>query len=172
MLCLWSDPARFNWWISLVFSWMYCWVLTFALSPFYILIRMYYEIMHLMDISCEPNIYMSWSTTELKVRLVPLNIFKPSSIVLDHSKVELLLWILFDICVSCLPYWDRADLFSLLCVKFPCVFFHFSIQCPRSGLVLDCTYSRSLPSSLLWCQFNGQSSLVLNIWVLRSFSFD
>ena len=30
-------------------------------------------------LSCKPNIYVSWSTSELKVRLAPLNRFKPSS---------------------------------------------------------------------------------------------
>ena len=29
--------------------------------------------------SCKPNIYVSWSTSELRVRLAPLNRFKPSS---------------------------------------------------------------------------------------------
>ena len=28
---------------------------------------------------CKPNIYVSWSTSELRVRLAPLNRFKPSS---------------------------------------------------------------------------------------------
>ena len=30
-------------------------------------------------LSCKPNIYLYWSTTELRVRLAPLNQFKPSS---------------------------------------------------------------------------------------------
>ena len=39
-------PPWFNWWISFapVFSGMYCLVLIFILSPFYILIYMYKEI--------------------------------------------------------------------------------------------------------------------------------
>ena len=32
-----------------------------------------------MGLSCKPNIYVSWSTSELRVRLAPLNRFKPSS---------------------------------------------------------------------------------------------
>ena len=44
------------------------------------------------DLSCEPNIYVSWSTSELRVRLVPLSMFKPSSILFaDRSEVMLLL---------------------------------------------------------------------------------
>ena len=31
-----------------------------------------------MSLSCKPNIYVSWSTSELRVRLAPLNRFKPS----------------------------------------------------------------------------------------------
>ena len=51
-------------------------------------------------LSCKPNIYMSWSTSELRVRLArretPVNIFT------DHSKAVLLLWIIFVISVLCL----------------------------------------------------------------------
>ena len=68
-----SGPPGFTCWISFapVFSFIYCWVLIFALSPCYILIYMFKE--------CKPNIYVSWSTSELRVRLAPLNRFKPSS---------------------------------------------------------------------------------------------
>ena len=34
---------------------------------------------------CEPNMYVSWAISELRVQLVPLNMFKPSSIFSDHS---------------------------------------------------------------------------------------
>ena len=45
--CL-SGPPGFTCWISFapVFSFIYCWVLIFALSPCYILIYMFYEMMH------------------------------------------------------------------------------------------------------------------------------
>ena len=56
---------------------------------------------------CHFPIYVSSSTSELRLRLVPLNMFKPSSIFFTHrSKTVLLLWILFVIYVPCL---------SLLC---------------------------------------------------------
>ena len=47
---------------------------------------------------------MSWSTSELRVRLAPLNRFKPSSkIFTDRSKAVLLLWIFYAFCsVLCL----------------------------------------------------------------------
>ena len=33
---------------------------------------------YVRGLSCKPNIYVSWSTSELRVRLAPLNRFKPS----------------------------------------------------------------------------------------------
>ena len=77
--CL-SGPPGFTCWISFapVFSFIYCWALMFVLTPFYILIYMFYK-MITRDHSCKPNIYVSWSTSELRVRLAPLNRFKPSS---------------------------------------------------------------------------------------------
>ena len=66
---------------ALVFSFIYCWVLIFALVPCYILIYMFWAMMHwiVRGLSCKPNIYVSWSTSELRVRLVPFDRFKPSS---------------------------------------------------------------------------------------------
>ena len=63
---------------------MYCWVLIFALSPFYILIYMFLEIMHwkARGLSYKPNIFVSWSTSELRVSLTLWNWFKPSSKIL------------------------------------------------------------------------------------------
>ena len=37
---------------------------------------------YVRDLSCKPNILMSWSTSEIRVRMVPSNMFKPSSNVL------------------------------------------------------------------------------------------
>ena len=103
MLRLLSGPPEFNCWISFapVFSCMYCWVLIFVLSPFCILIlcnRRWF-----MDHKCKPNIYASWSTSELRVRLVPWSKFKASSIFLtDRSKAVFLLCI-FLFCYLSLP---------------------------------------------------------------------
>ena len=71
-----------------------------------------------------PDVY--WLTSELRVRMVPLNMLKPSSIFTDQSKAVLLLWITFVICVSCwlllyflfiycklvITCWERADLLT------------------------------------------------------------
>ena len=74
------------------------------------------------------------------MRLLPLNMFKPSSnFRIDHSKAVLLLWILFVSCISCLSLsyclvcscslevtcWEVADLLALSCVMDSCVFVTF-----------------------------------------------
>ena len=53
------------------------------------------------DLLCKPNIYVSWSTSELREWLVPWNMFNPSSKILftDRSKAVLLLWNIFVIYV-------------------------------------------------------------------------
>ena len=84
MLWLLSRPPGSTCRISFVpvFSFMYFWVLIFALSPFYILIYMFLEMMHWWVrglLPCKPNIYVSWSTSELRVMLAPWDQFKPSS---------------------------------------------------------------------------------------------
>ena len=101
---------------------------------------------------------MSWSTSELRVRLVPFNMFKPSSnFFADHSKAVLLLWILFEIHVSCLSL-----LCGLVCSLQPCdhllgegwplgslVCFVMVWPCPGSCVILDCIASWSLSYSPL-----------------------
>ena len=131
--CLSGQPG-FTCWISFapVFGFIYCWVLNFALSPCYILIYMFQEMMHwwVKGLSCKPNIYVSWSTSELRVRLVPWNRFKPSSKIFycpfqgGSSFVDLLcffcLVFAIPLCASvylCLAFTrlERADLLALVC---------------------------------------------------------
>ena len=57
-----------------------------------------------------------------------------------------LLCCLFVPCSHVITFWERND---LLCVVFSCFFFHFPILCSRSGMILDCIDSLSLPSSKL-----------------------
>ena len=40
-----------------------------------------------------------------------------------------------------------------MCVMFSCVFCHFPIWCPGSGVVFDCIFSCSLSSSFLLNQY-------------------
>ena len=75
-----------------------------------------------------PNV--SWSTSELRVRLAPWNWFKPSSTIFtDRSKAVLLLWIfyVFFCLVFAMPLWasvymclvltcwERTDMLALVC---------------------------------------------------------
>ena len=66
-------------------------------------------------LSCKPNIYVSWSTSELRVRLAPLNRFKPSSKIFywpfqgGTSFVDLLCFC----SVLCLLYFVRVCLYVL-----------------------------------------------------------
>ena len=80
--CL-SGPPGFTCWISFapVFGLVCCWVLILALSPCCVLVYVFWEMMRwwLGGLSCKLNICVSWSTSELRVRLAPLNRFKPSS---------------------------------------------------------------------------------------------
>ena len=113
-------------------------------------------------LSCKPNIYVSWSTSELRVRLAPWNRFKPS------SKIFLLIvprryffcgpFVLFKSCVShafapvhcCLAVtcWEMADLPALVGDVY-CMFCYFTMWYPGSGAVFDCIVTWSLTSFLL-----------------------
>ena len=58
-----------------------------------------------MGLSCKPNIYVSWSTSELRVRLAPSNRFKPSSIIFYWPfQGGTFLWIFYVFVVSCVCY--------------------------------------------------------------------
>ena len=85
---------------------MFCWSLLFALSPFYILIYMFWEMMHVWvrTISCKPNIYVSWSSSLLRMRLVrhETSLSPPVKYFTYRSKTVLLLWIICVIYVFCL----------------------------------------------------------------------
>ena len=89
-------------------------------------------------LSCKPNIYVSWSTSELRMRLVPWNGFKHSSKIFftDRSKAVTLLWIICAIYALCfsrlfigalwspsgkgLTSWLLFVMFNCVIVTFPC----------------------------------------------------
>ena len=147
---------------------MYCWVLIFALSPFFILIYMFYEMMHglVRGLSCKPNIYVSWSTFELRLRFVrhETSFSPPVNFFTGRSKAVLLLWIIRVIYVLCLSCFRVCSLLPcghlkgnawplgscLWCLLWFC---YFHIWYPGTGVVVDCIDSWSLPSFLLWCPF-------------------
>ena len=77
--------------------------------------------------------YVTRPNSDQRLRLVPLNVLKPSvNLFTGRFKAVLLLWILvlllsFFYTVLSVPSshlincWERADFFSLLCVMFSCV---------------------------------------------------
>ena len=161
MLWLLSGPPGFTCWISFapVFSFMYCWVLIFALSPFYILICMFWGMMHRLanGLSCKPNIHVSWLTSELRVRSTPSSKhffwqFQGGTSLVDHLCFFL----------SCVWYaFLRACLFvpcghllgkgwpllsRLWCLTLSLSHTHWY---PGSGVVFDCINSWSLHLYLL-----------------------
>ena len=151
----WCRVFGFNCWISfaLVFSCMYCWVLMFVLSYFNILICTRYTRRRCIDLSCEPNICVSWSTSELSARLVPLKCLSPPVILTDRSKTVFFFgsFLLFMLQV-CLYLYCRQVVCSLqpcdhllgngwplgsfVCDASLC-FGHFSIRKPIAALYLD-----------------------------------
>ena len=106
---------------------------------------------------------MSWSTSELRVRLAPLSWFKPSSkIFTDRSKAVLLLWIFYVFVLSCVCHvFVRVCLYVLcghllgngwpLGSRLWCLTVSLSLShwYPGSGVVLDCINSWSLHPYLL-----------------------
>ena len=107
---------------------------------------------------------MSWSTSELRVRLAPLNRFKPSSKIFywpfqgGTSFVDLLCFCSV-LCLLCLyarlficALWSPAGkgLTSWLSFVVSAVSFSFSHWYPGSGVVLDCIDSWSLHPYLLF----------------------
>ena len=110
-----------------------CWVLILVLSSFCITRRCRHAPISKGSFML-PNIYVSWSTSELSVRLVPLNMFNPSSILFywpfqgGASSVDPFLLFVFLVCfcyTACIN-WPLG----FLCVMFSCVFVNFSYGVP------------------------------------------
>ena len=111
--------------------------------------------------SCKPNIYVSWSTSELRVRLVPKNRFKPSSKIFlltvprryffcgSFVVLCLVFLMLSRLFIAALWSPDGKGLTSWLLMVFLLYFYYFPMWYPGSGVVLDCIVSWSLPSFLL-----------------------
>ena len=97
------------------------------------------------SLSCKPNIYVSWSTSELRVRLAPFNQFKPSS--------KIFYWL----------FQGSTSFVELLCVFFlSCVCYVFLSIC----LYVLCGHllGKGWPlDSGLWCL---TLSLSLSHWYL------
>ena len=130
-----------------------------VLVPGYLLFFISLLLHVVRGLSCKPNIYVSWSTSELRVRLAPLNRFKPSSKIFywpfqgGTSFVDLLCFC----SVLCLLCFVRVCLYvlcgHLLGKGWPLgsrggvvssVSLSPSHWYPGSGVVLDCIDSWSL----------------------------
>ena len=124
----------------------------------------------------KPNIYVSWSTSELRVRLAPWNLFKPpSKIFLLTIPRRYFLCGSFTLFLSCVCY-----AFVRVCLLMPCghllgkgwplgsrlwcliVDLLLSHWYPGSGLVLDCIDS--------WSQIYLKLSLITYIQTLKKIS--
>ena len=147
--------------------------------------------------SCKPNIYVSWSTSELRVRLVPLNMFKPSSDFLltvqgGASFVDLFCYLCFTYMIIGIALSSPAGntlTCWLSCVWCFLVFCHFLIWCLGSGVVLYCIDSSSwlnliykflykpLIQQKLWIKIVTQDYLSrhvrnkwINLWVNKDYT--
>ena len=119
---------------------------------------------YVRGLSCKPNIFVSWSTSEQRVRLVHrlTGLSPPVKYFTDRSKAMLLLWINYVISVlfcyafmhACLLMpcghllgkgWPLGSRLQCLIVTFPP-----SNWYPGSGVVRDCIDSWSVPFFLLW----------------------
>ena len=119
---------------------------------------------YVRGLSCKPNIYVSWSTSEQKVRLVHrlTGLSPPVNIFTNRSKAVLFLWINYVIfCLVLLCFHARLFVDFLWSPAGKGLTFWFSFamsNCdvspsnwyPGSGAVLDCIDSWSVPSFLLW----------------------
>ena len=144
-----SGPPGFTCWVSLApeFSCIYCWVLIFALSPCYIywfICSRRWCIDKLGVFHENQIIYVSWSTSEQRVRLAPWNRFKPSIKIfywpfqggtsfvnhlccVSHAFASVL-WCLVVTC------WERADLLALVGDHVYCILLLSRVvSCVRCG---------------------------------------
>ena len=129
---------------------------------------------------------MSWSTSELRVRLAPLNRFKPSSKIFywpfqgGTSFVDLLcfcyvlclLYVFVRVCLYVLcghllgKGWPLG--FRLWCRTVSLSLSHWY---PGSGVVLDCIDSWSLhPYLLLFCNFSS-ASITRSIFIVANSAY-
>ena len=132
------------------------------------------------DRSGEPNIYVSWSTSEIRVRLVPSNMFKSfSNFLIDRSKTVLFcrsfllfvsrVWLCYTVlsvpCRFVVTWWERVDLLALLCVMFSCVCVIF----PQGDLVQMWYLIVSIPDLCILRHFKYQATNSCGIMTDLSF---
>ena len=160
MLWLLSGSSWFTCWISfaLVFSFMFCWVLIVAIL-ICMFLRSYIEKLGVFHTN-QTSICLD-PPHELRVRLGPLNLFKPSSKIFYWPFKDCIsLWIICVLCVLCFSCFRVCSLLPcshLLgkgwplgsCWRCLLYFCYFPLWYPGSGVVLECVVSWSLLSFLL-----------------------
>ena len=168
--CL-SGPPGFTCWISFALVLFYL-----LLSPYLCFISLLYLDLYVSGddalISYKPNIYVSWSTSELRVRLAPLNRFKLSCEIIftDRSKAVLLLWIVFVVYASCwfvlffVALWSpaRIGLTSWLSCVFCFVIFP-NVPCPHQNQGWGWRRETGLSPPVKY--FTDRSNAVLLLWI-------
>ena len=90
------------------------------------------------DLSCEPNIYLSWFTSEIRVRLVPSNMFQPSSKILTIPWRCFLWTLMLFVTVTCsidVTCWEKTDLLGFVYAMLSCIFVMFPY-----GVLGQCWY--------------------------------
>ena len=150
----WLGTSRFNSWISV--TTVFSWYTVESLSLFYPLFisrfvctrRWYIDWLEIFNVN-----HLSWFTSEIRVRLVPSTMFKPSSIRYWPFQGVAFYVDSFVICVCslqpcCHLLGKDWPLGSLVCGVFlySC---HVPIWRPKSVLVFNCIDSESLSYSLL-----------------------
>ena len=103
--------------------------------------------------------YVSWSTSELRVSLVLLNMFNPSSDYLLPIPMRcficgfflylcfMFIFAMFSYLILVVTCWERAGLLDLLWMFL--YFCHFPIWCSWSGVLIECIDHWSSPYFLL-----------------------
>ena len=149
------------------------WLYRFLIFAFFFLNQLKQNSMLFNGLSCKPNIYVSWSTSELRVRLVPWNRFKPSSKIfywqfqggtsfVDHLWYFCLVFVM-PLCASVfcafwspawkgLTYWLSVVVSSCEFVTFPLV---SAVRC-GTWLYRFLVFA-FLPNILTLCYFHGKA---------------
>ena len=131
-----------------------------SLSLLYLLVTSWFICFRrFRGLSCKPNIYVSWSTSELRVRLArcETGLSPPVKYFTDRSGAVLLLWIFYVFVLSCVCYVFVHVCLYVLCghllgkgwplgSRLWCLTVSLSLSnwYPGSGVVLDCIDSWSL----------------------------
>ena len=183
MLWLLSGPPGLTCWIFLHWYWI-----LFTVEPLSLLYLLFISwficsrrscIDKLRFFSCKPNIYVSWSTSELRVRLARRETaYSPPVNILQTVPRQCFFFESFILFLSCFCY-----AFVNVCCVMPCGYLQgicwplgsrvwclivklsLSHWYPWSGVVFDCIDSWSLSFFLTLCFCAGKYFTILSKWI-------